>query len=619
MPHRLSGLGLAADAARRHCAKKFERTRDPMRPVLALRVALLALAGTTTAWGLYAGWRYGWRDLYADQWRLYRQFLALPFPDNVLFLENGHRPVVPNLLRVAEIAWFRGNQSLQWAVGLALAMLTVIVGWATVLRDRTVDAVARDTCALALALAVFWLANSRMLMHPNESVHTYLSTLLVAVVGAVGAPLAARDRATGWELPVCAGCGFIATFSFGPGIALFVALAFALAIVRAPWRRVTVVIAAMLLTLAVYFALPGGQGVANALKLQPWANARVAAQWLSAPIMYLLLPFLDGSYAAALPGEPLQEFAKWTSRAFASHVGDIGHTVWPQALVGGAGIATLVLQSVSRWRDRSATPTQFAGLVYAWFGLGVAGVVSISRLAYFEVHPDQVYANRYLPWPCLFWAGLVLLALGRHRSASADGRGVPRAAVVGAVVLSAIGALINNPIWMDWAQMTQALARHQASAALTDVYSATLLQGDTVPAEFSAGLPAVRAARVAMFAHPAAGRLGTRLTQAPVDLFAQNAVATARPFVSDAGTPALEIEAAIPPSFPRTDADYWVLTDERRVVVGYAHFDPLDSRSRVSGFARGERADGGVLAFPWVGGEGPGQGVGFRLTPRAAP
>ena len=242
---------LPAAAAFRHCANRQAATEPMMRATNALRLSLLALAAAALAWGVYAVTLYGWRDLYADQWRSYGHLLSLPFPDNVLFLDNGHRPIVTSLLRVVEIAWFRGNLWLQWAVGLAFAVGTVLVGWRIVLRDRAIGSLSQAACALALALAVFWLANGRMLMHPNESVAAYLVALLAAVAGAVGARLANGARGVGPEIAIASACCFVATFSFGAGIALFVALALALAVARARPVHVAFVFAALAVTLAV--------------------------------------------------------------------------------------------------------------------------------------------------------------------------------------------------------------------------------------------------------------------------------------------------------------------------------------------------------------------------------
>ncbi|MBK9243825.1 MAG: hypothetical protein IPM30_03045 [Burkholderiales bacterium] len=579
-----------------------------MKTADALRLLALALGGIAFAWGVYAVSLYGWRDLYADQWRSYGHLLSLPFPDNILFLDNGHRPVVSNLLRVAEIAWFRGELWLQWLAGLSFAVAAVLVGWRIVLRDRAIGRSSQAAAAATLAVAVFWLANSRMLMHPNESVHTYLITLMAVVAAAMGARLAGGGSRIGAEIAVASVCCFIATFAFGAGIALFVAFALALVIARAHWANVVFVCAALAVTLAVYFALPGGEGVSGVLQVRPLANARVAAQWLASPVMYLLLPFVDGNQSGALPFEPLRRLAGWTSAAYAVLFGDVWTSVVPQALVGGAGIVMLFMHSFSAWQQRAMTATRFTGCVLAWFGLGVAGVVALSRVGYFEVHPAQIYASRYLPWACLFWAGLGLIALGRPLVEGSRAGRVKRPWVVAAVAVIAAAALAGNASWMQWARYTQALIRHQASAVLTDVYSASLFQGETVPEEVRAGLPRVREARIAMFAHPAAGRLGTRPGELPAALFPAEVVARARPFTSDDGVAALEIEAALPPAFPKLRAAYWVFTDESGVVIGYGHASPLDAHSGIAGFVRADRPRATVRAHPWpdAGGFVPG-------------
>jgi hypothetical protein len=197
-------------------------------------------------------------------------------------------------------------------------------------------------------------------------------------------------------------------------------------------------------------------------------------------------------------------------------------------------------------------------------------------------------------------------------------RGSARPWVVAAVALVAVAALAGNRGWMEWARFTQTLIRHQASAILAEVYSASLFQGETVPEEVKAGLPRVREARIAMFAHPAAGRLGTRPGDLPEELFPAEVAAVAKPFVSEAGVPALEIEAPLPPSYPRVRADFWVFTDEAGVVVGYGHASPLDASTAVAGFVRADRPRASVRAYPWPETGGFVPGLVLRL-PKAAP
>src|ERR1700719_569883 len=84
--------------------------------LLALLLVVMCLASM---------YQYGLLDLYADQWRTYPKIAALPFPDNLLFLDNGHRPVLANLIRLADLAWFSGDQRLLLWVGLILVATTL--------------------------------------------------------------------------------------------------------------------------------------------------------------------------------------------------------------------------------------------------------------------------------------------------------------------------------------------------------------------------------------------------------------------------------------------------------------------------------------------------------------
>nr|WP_230595283.1 hypothetical protein [Xanthomonas vasicola] len=118
--------------------------------------------------------------LYADPWRFAKNLLSRPWPRNVLAVDNGHREVLPNLLRLAELRWFGGNQWLQICVGVALALLTV---WMLLrlVRNERLGAMAYAAAGLVCTISIFWLGNERALVHANESVHVYLiTTFLVA-------------------------------------------------------------------------------------------------------------------------------------------------------------------------------------------------------------------------------------------------------------------------------------------------------------------------------------------------------------------------------------------------------------------------------------------------------
>lgn len=73
--------------------------------------------------GLCAIANFAWRQPLLDQFRLYETYLTLPFRQNIVQRENGHRPIVPSLVRVAEIHWLHTDQSLQIVLGAAFAAI----------------------------------------------------------------------------------------------------------------------------------------------------------------------------------------------------------------------------------------------------------------------------------------------------------------------------------------------------------------------------------------------------------------------------------------------------------------------------------------------------------------
>ena len=566
----------------------------PGRFAVIASAALAFAALYALASGIAAVWRYGWLDLFADAFRHYATYLVLPFPAEILSADNGHRPVLPALLRVAELEFMHGDHRLQWAVGLALATASVLAGWRIVLRDERTDAVARAAAMLALSLAVFWLANGRMLLHPIESVQTYL-VLLALIGGAASATRFLRTQRRRW-LAAALGCAFVATFSFGTGLVAFPALAVTLLAARAPLAAVGTLLAAMAATLALYVALPGGATVSAVLTVAPWHNLQVAAQWLASPVAALLSPPLAPGTGSLLPIAP--------------RIAPAGELPSLAAAIGLGAMVALAVATLRIRRRGTAGDTELLALALAWFALGASLLVGLARLAYFEAHPAELFAARYMPWPCLLWAALALLALGAPCDSAY--RHVPLAAAIIAAVAAI--ALAHNPFYEVWGRHVQANIRHGTCAILADLWSTPRMQGETTTADVVAAVPLLRKHRAAMFAHPAALRLGTVLHEAPAELVGSAPAVTAVPFVSDAGTAALDLRAALPEDYPVDDAPLWLITDAARIVVGCAHPSPLDADDAIAGVARLPR-DGVLLAFPWTE-AGPQRGLRLDVAAR---
>ncbi|MEP7274701.1 MAG: hypothetical protein ABI882_24640, partial [Acidobacteriota bacterium] len=434
------------------------------------RALLLYLAATTVFYVLFglttiAFW--GWRELFADQWRLYKFYLGLPFPANIVFLENGHRPVLPGIVRVAEIHIFHGNQRLQLFIGALLALATfALIAW-RIIHDKELSAIARSCGVTLTAVAIFWLANVRTLVHGNESVHAYLLTtyLCAAVILTHSAISRSRNEfpvaspGVWTRLALASLCAIVSTFSFGSGIGAFVSVAALLVIARMPARYLLPVALGLTTALLIYFALPRGNAVlAQGTLFSPLLNIRYAAQWIASPAIYLVKPFVDVHSPMWPPVFPIKNVSAFCAQRVNEQFGWVMHWVWPQALIGIAGFGALLVASLKVWRERRLLGnTETLGFGLAWFGMAVALLIGVTRGRFFQNVPEDVYAYRYLVWPCLFWLGLGLIGIGwRARitpgNASAEVSGARRVARItqGAVITISILALATEFGWWQY-------------------------------------------------------------------------------------------------------------------------------------------------------------------------
>ena len=429
---------------------------------------------------------------YADAWRHYARLLGTPFPGSVLKAENGHPEVVANLVRLADLLWLHGDERWQIGFGIVLALATFGVGLASVLRAAASPLV-RSAAACALSLGIFWLGNARALAHDNETLHVY--SVLLCTFAAIALLLKRDDgyapssRAVAAAAALC----FFASFNFGSGIASFVGLFAVLFMQRAPLRQHIVGAAGLALTLACYRALDGSGGVP--LRLQPFADAVLALRWIASPLIYLFWPLVDPVAAAALPG-PFGAAAGAVARRWTEVFGDVRISVFPHVVFGAAFfVVTLLATLRTRARHHAGERIVRFGLALAWFGLGVAAMVAVSRGGYFVEQPSQVYAPRYLPWPSLAWAGLLMAWVGQ---ASARRQAYTVALAVSVLALAAEGGM-------------SLVMRHQrevaediALAAVLGVWPGESAIGEVSTVDTRDGAQALRRQETGPFAWPEA-------------------------------------------------------------------------------------------------------------------
>ncbi len=429
---------------------------------LLLALAIVHLSSTFSTVSVYT-----LKNAYQDQFRLYLRYLTVPFPLSIFELENGHRPVLPALLRWLELTFLHGAQTLQfttaWLAALAATGGLLRVVW------RDLDGVRVATAICAIAVTVLWNANARMFIHAYEATHVfYIYAALVAAVGLIsyGAEVSFK------RLAMAGACGVVATFSFGPGIVVFPTILCLLVLRRA---KIAQIAQTALLTAAVFVAysylLPGADGVRgsssgfSALSAAKFEALRFGAYWLE---------LLAGSWPIAEPMRLL-------------------------TASGSVLVIALSCQSVvRRWlrREEFSRSTLFAvGL--AAFGIVTNAVIAVNRVSHFQANPGDVLAERYLIWSALLWLGVGLYWLSVP---------IPRATLrtsavaVLAIAVAVVGIQRAN-WWRSWASSTYRIVELTATAYQRGIEHPHRLVEVATPdmLENNKSVTALRAAKVMVF------------------------------------------------------------------------------------------------------------------------
>ena len=426
---------------------------------------------------------------YADTWRFLASFLEQPFPDNILIADNGHREILPGLVRLAELHWLGANQWLQILVGMTLVVVAARAIWRTLYCDsRTV----RATSAVVIAIGIFWLGNTRKLSHGSESVHLFI--ILLCLIHGLRCLIGEHPR-RGMHAGFAA---LLASVTFGSGAACFGAFLAIMWLRREELRQYV----PMLLLAGVGAAalMTSNKGSLGTQELELWAHVDQLLRLLGAPFVWALSPLLDVAHADRLPLAPLRAILHPIAATAESSFGPSLAARWPATLFGGIAVLWLAAQSLAARRYREPQPRRLFALGIAWFGLGVALLIVMARCHFFQVDEDQIVAQRYLPWSMLVWMGLLLTFVQRSvRSA--------RCKVM--VVLFAAAAFAPSEVWTGrYAFRRQVAANQTAIAAAVEVVDQDFELVETTKRDLLRSQPLLRDAGKTVWGWPTVQLLG---------------------------------------------------------------------------------------------------------------
>jgi hypothetical protein len=337
----------------------------------------------------------------ADHWVIYEVFLNHSWLESALLKLNHHSLFFPNLIRLADLRFFHGDQQLLFFAGMMLLFCTVILLLVPVWRDKTVGLTAKLVATLVLIVGNFWMGRASIMTSGG-----FLCENSLAIGGTLLACLWLPATRTEWPQSLKAfliviGSGFVASFSIGNGMAVWPTLLLLGWSLRLPWRSLVVLLAGGLTATVVYVLLPGesfGQAPSETLSM-----LFAGGKGLRHLCMLLGAPFLWAE-------------AAWGSQYRISD--ELGATSLLSLSCGALGLvfAGLAVAPKLIRRDLGQSRLQSTALGLVIFNLGALAIIVVGRTEYFRRLPAEVSAPRYLFWSSLFWAGLLLVAIQRAHS-----------------------------------------------------------------------------------------------------------------------------------------------------------------------------------------------------------
>jgi len=334
-----------------------------------------------------------WTVTNLDFWRIYDFCLNHTWLESALLKHNGHSLFFPSFLWLTDLRFFHGSQQPLFFAGLVLLFITVALLLILVWRDETVGLTAKAMATLVVIVGNFWMARAPI---TTSGGFNSIGSLVMAGAGLAVLLLpklcvSSARLSSATLIVVCA--GFVASFSFGIGLAIWPTLLFLVWCLRLPWRSFVPLGVAAVAAMVIYERLPPHSENYSVIQAVGSAGLALVAQ----------LCRLAGSpfFYAAWGWHPKPLSAEAAQSSVLS--------LW----CGGAGLAIAVVAMVFTMirRDLTKSSLKLIGMALVTFNFVAMALIVAGRADHFRALPFEVAAPRYLFWSTLFWTGMLLMAI----------------------------------------------------------------------------------------------------------------------------------------------------------------------------------------------------------------
>jgi hypothetical protein len=338
-----------------------------------------------------------WSVTQQDFWRIYDICLNHSWLHSAFYKFNGHSLFFPSFVWLADLRFLHGDQAVVFYVSLALLIVSTGLLLVPIWRDVNLDITTKILATLTIVGVTFWMGRASITV--SGGFNCMASFVMLGLAWALlllpnmNAPLPQWCRKA--ILVICA--GYVASFSFGTGLAIWPCLLFLGWCLRLPWRSLGAIVVGGLSAGLIFHFLPP-QGAASSLipagaSIGPLCVEALIdfCRLLGAPVLYCTTAWQGTQITTAMT-----QSSSWL------------------LLSGAAGLllAVAVAAVYLIRRDLQAKTLESIGLGLIIFNLASLLLVVAGRLEYFREIPDQIAAPRYWFWSSLFWAGLLLVGLG---------------------------------------------------------------------------------------------------------------------------------------------------------------------------------------------------------------
>ena len=342
-----------------------------------------------------------WTVTHADYFAIYDFGFNHTWLESALETSNDHSLFFPSFFWLADLRFFHGNQLPLFLAGLSLLLITVGLLLVPVWRDTTVGITAKILSTLVVIVGNFWMARAVITVSGGFNCENSLT-----MAGAALAFLLLPTMCPGSPrlLPatlivVCA--GFVASFSFGGGLAIWPTLLLLAWGLRLPKYSIGLLAAAGLTAAIIFVLLPGHE----------WISQQTSRSLLSpgyVPVIWL----------CRLLGSPFS-FAtfRWgPDKFFRPSVASSELALCAGALALVLAMLAVLPQIIRRNVNKSSL--EWTGLALIVFNLIVLLLAFVSAIVGITGRdlPSLAFAPRYFFWGTLFWTGLLLVAIQRAQS-----------------------------------------------------------------------------------------------------------------------------------------------------------------------------------------------------------